>query len=266
MNQKLFLWLGSITLLLLQACGEIGNHKDNIQEVRTVDTTQSDTTQQVAKNTPPVIGDMKKHNGEVAACVTKYRQSPINVTTPGEKKEHSLKFKYVSSHEVVENLGHTVELLYDKGSEVAFDGKTYRLVQFHFHTPSEHKINADEFPMEVHMVHRGADSTYLVVALLFQQGEENAFLKTFIPDIPKQVGDTTESKKELNLTNLFPKDERFYTYSGSLTTPPYTEGVRWIIFRQPVTCSKEQIAVFKKIEGFNARNLQPMNLRRIEEF
>jgi len=267
MNQKLFLLLvGFVALLLLQACGRIGNNTEGVQEVKTVDTTLADTTQQVVKNTLPIIDNMKEHNDEVATCITKYRQSPINVTTPGEKKEHSLKFKYISAHEVVENLGHTVKLLYDKGSELAFDGKNYRLVQFHFHTPAEHKINADEFPMEVHMVHRGPDSTYLVVALLFQQGEENSFLKAFISDIPKQVGDTTTSKKELDLTNLFPKDERFYTYSGSLTTPPYTEGVRWVIFRQPVTCSKAQVEVFKKIEGFNARNLQPMNLRKIEEF
>ncbi|OJJ16828.1 hypothetical protein BKI52_33530 [marine bacterium AO1-C] len=267
MNQKLSLLLiGLVSLVLVQACGSIGSKTEGIQEVRTVDTTLTDTTQQITENKPPVINDMKKHNTEVATCVTKYRRSPINITTPGEQKEHSLKFKYVSAHEVVENLGHTVKLLYDKGSELTFDGKNYRLVQFHFHTPAEHRINADEFPMEMYLVHRGADSTYLVVSLLFNEGEENSFLKSFISDIPKKTVETTESKKEIDLTNLFPKDERFYTYAGSLTNPPYTEGVRWVIFRQPVTCSKAQVEVFKKIGGFNARNLQPMNLRKIEEF
>lgn len=250
----------------MSACGGVSRNEENNQKVITIDTTQKDTTNIVTDNTPPEISNMLLHNGEVAVCKTRYRQSPINVTTPGEKKSHKIKFNYVSSHEVVENLGHTVELLYDKGSSVEFNDKTYQLVQFHFHTPSEHKIDGDAYPMEVHLVHRGGDSTYLVVSLLFQEATENTFLKSFIPDIPGKEGNTTETKKEIDLSNLFPKDRRFYTYSGSLTTPPYTEGVRWVIFKQPITCSKEQVAIFKNIEGFNARNLQPMNLRMLEEF
>ena len=254
-------------LLFINACG-INSSDESENRVTTVDSTQSDSTEVLAntKNKVPGIEEMKQHNGEIAACVSKYSQSPVNVTTPGKKAKHKVEFKYVSSHEVVKNLGHTVELMYDKGSAIVFDEKKYQLVQFHFHTPSEHKIDTEHYPMEVHLVHQGVDSTYLVVSLLFEEKKENLFLKNFIADIPKETGDSTETKKEIDLTRLFPGDKRFYTYKGSLTTPPYTEGVRWLIFRQSVGCSKEQIAAFKKIEGFNARKLQPMNARMLEEF
>lgn len=254
-------------LLCINACG-VNPSGQSENRVTIVDTTQSDSTEVLAsiKNKTPMIEDMKLHNGEIATCVSRHHQSPINVTTPGKKAEHKVEFKYVSSHEVVRNLGHTVELEYDKGSAIVFDDKTYQLVQFHFHTPSEHKIDAEHYPMEVHLVHRGADSTYLVVSLLFEERGESPFLKKFITDIPKTSGDTTETKKEIDLTRFFPSDKRFYTYTGSLTTPPYTEGVRWLIFRQTVSCSKAQIAAFKRVEGSNARKLQPMNARMLEEF
>ncbi|WP_299465588.1 carbonic anhydrase [uncultured Microscilla sp.] len=253
--------------LLLNGCG-INSSEDSRQRVTSVDTTPNDSMD-IPYNAPPKvpkIDDMKLHNSEVAYCLTHHRQSPINLNTPGKKAAHTLTFNYVSSHEVVKNLGHTVELEYDKGSSVVFDDKTYQLIQFHFHTPSEHRIDAERYPMEAHLVHQAADSTFLVISLLFEEKKENTFLKRFINDIPKTAGDSTEKSREIDLTKFFPSDQRFYTYSGSLTTPPYTEGVRWVIFKQPVNCSKTQLDIFKKTEGFNARKLQPMNLRKLEEF
>lgn len=260
------LLITTICCLLLNACN-INSPDNSRQRVTTIDTTLTDSLENPkTQQEVPKIADRKLHNIEVASCLSQYRQSPINLNTPGEPTKHKLTFNYVSSHEIVKNLGHTVELMYDKGSSVVFDDKTYQLTQFHFHTPSEHRIDAELYPMETHLVHQAADSTFLVISLLFEEKGENAFLKKFINDIPKTVGDSTEKKQTLDLSQFFPSDKRFYTYVGSLTTPPYTEGVRWVIFKQSISCSKAQLDIFKKTEGFNARKLQPMNLRKLEEF
>jgi carbonic anhydrase len=203
---------------------------------------------------------------EMALCQHKDKQSPIIISSKGKKAHHKLKFEYTSSHEVIKNLGHTVELIYDKGSKLIFNDVSYQLVQFHFHTPSEHHINTQVFPMEMHLVHQSIDSSYLVLSVLFQEKKDNKFLSNFIPDIPSKDGDTNISNKKIDLTTFFPNNKVFYTYGGSLTTPPYTEGVRWIIFQEPVDISREQIEVFKKLEGFNARESQPVNNRKVEIF
>lgn len=206
------------------------------------------------------------YNFQVACCVDSLRQSPINIPVKGTPHTHTIDFHYVNSHEVIENLGHTVELLYDKGSQVFFDEKEYALVQFHFHTPSEHRVNEKGYPMEMHMVHQAPDSSFLVVGLFFEEKEENTFLKEFIKDIPEKEGETMEGNKDINLRNIFPAEKSFYTYPGSLTTPPYTENVRWVLFKNPVPLSLAQLEVFQKLEGFNARDAQPLNHRQVEEF
>lgn len=238
-----------------------GEHTQTKEDITSAEETE------LVENTPSETDTVNypQRNHEYAKCGELHRQSPINIMVPPTKKAHKIAFNYMKSHEVVENLGHTVELLYDKGSTVNYDGEEYNLIQFHFHTPSEHHIDEQAYPMEMHMVHQGEDSTYLVVALLFTEGEANDFLAGFIPDIPKEEGEES-SMKTIDLKQLLPEKKEFFTYSGSLTTPPYTEGVKWVLFKEPVTCTSEQIGSFRQVEGFNARDTQALNHREVDEF
>lgn len=200
-----------------------------------------------------------------AYCHELHRQSPVNLLK-GKKKKHQISFNYMKSHEVVLNLGHTVELKYDEGSFLKFDDKTYQLIQMHFHTPSEHWIERKKFSMEAHLVHKSTDDHYLVLAILFEEGQENKFLANFINDIPQKEQQALESDKRILIADLLPKENKFFTYSGSLTTPPYTEGVLWVIFQKPLQCTSTQLDAIKKVEGFNARNLQKLNHRKVNIF
>jgi len=209
--------------------------------------------------------EKRKQNCDMAVCNEKYRQSPINLSPLSEKGRHSLTFNYVASQKVVENTGHTVKLSENQGSRLQFDGVLYDLVQFHFHTPSEHRIGQKPFDMEMHLVHQSADSAYLVVEVMFRVGEENAFLRQFIKDIPKR-GKRKETMKTLDLAEMIPKKSTGFLYGGSLTTAPFTEGVRWVVLEEPETISKSQLTLFQSIEGFNARALQAVNERKVEAF
>jgi carbonic anhydrase len=260
------LWAALTMCVLLNACN-ITTSGDTTQRVTTIDTTANDsletpTTQQEI----PTITSLKLHNIEVATGVSKYWQAPINLNTPGKAAEHKLSFNYVSEHEVIKNLGNIVKLNPEKGNSVVFDDKTYQLTQLRFYTPSKHRIDAEEYALETHLVHKAADSTFLVVSLVFEPKEENAFLNQLINNVPKNIADSTEKKPTLNLTKFFPSDQRFYTYTGSSTTPPYTSGVRWVIFKQPVRCSRAQLEIFRKTTDSTKRKLAPINQRKLEEF
>ncbi|MEL6109217.1 MAG: carbonic anhydrase family protein [Planctomycetota bacterium] len=202
-------------------------------------------------------------------------QSPINILTQAVAKDtpHSIVLDYKRSTERVRNLGHTIEVEYDAGNTIAFDGKVFDFRQFHFHTPSEHLVDGVTYPMEMHMVHtlkeRNAENetVYLVIGALFKQGRENAFLNEFIRAIPKKVGEETVVRGgTVNVNDLFrlaPKLE-FYHYNGSLTTPPYTETVTWLIIKSVFEASPQQIETFKRLEGNNARHVQALFGRKVD--
>ncbi|GAB4402238.1 MAG: carbonic anhydrase family protein [Microscillaceae bacterium] len=215
----------------------------------------------------PVPGSPEWHaaNKSCARCELPHRQSPINLKK-GSRETHQFQWQYHPSHEVVLNLGHTVELKYDEGSGAIFDGESYQLVQMHFHTPSEHWVRKQRYPMEAHLVHQAKNGHYLVLAVLFTSGNSHPFLETFIGDIPKNAEAIYEKDKNIDIRQLLPTSPAFYTYSGSLTTPPYTEGVRWVVFQAPVAASKAQIEAIQSVEGFNARTLQKVYHRRVAHF
>lgn len=260
------LWAALTLCVLLNACN-INTSGDSTQRVTTIDTTANDsletpTTQQEI----PKIANLKLHNIQVATGLSQYWRASINLNTPGKASEHTLSFKYVKEHEVIQNAGNIVKFAPEKGNTVVFDEKGYQLTQLHFYTPSKHRIDAEKYPMETHLVHQAADSTFLVISVLFEQKKENTFLKKLINDIPKTIADSTDKKPTLNLTKFFPSDQRFYTYVGSPNAPPYTQGVRWVIFKQPIHCSKAQLDAFSKTIDTNTRKLPPINQRKLEEF
>jgi len=206
-----------------------------------------------------------------------FAQSPINIITKQTDKNHGepLSFVFHSDINAAENLGHTIQVDFKPGSTCMVNGKDYSSKQFHFHTPSEHLVDGMTFPMEMHIVNMVIDSgkkdnpSYLVVALLFKMGAENNFLKEFLSKIPEKEGEKNELPLgQVKLEDVFsqiPKNEMksYYTYKGSLTTPPYTETVQWVILKYIVEASEEQIMRIERMEGNNARHVQAVNDRKI---
>ena len=204
-------------------------------------------------------------------------QSPINIISHNADKagKDQLSVNFHSVISAVENLGHTIQIDFREGSTCIVNGKGYSSKQFHFHTPSEHLVDGMTFPMEMHIVSILNDSnktekpSYLVVAVLFKMGVENNFLKEFLNKVPDKEGDKNElSSSEVKLEDLLsqiPKNEvkTFYTYKGSLTTPPYTESVQWIILKHVIEASEEQIMRIEEMEGNNARHVQALNARKV---
>ena len=147
--------------------------------------------------------------------------------------------------------------------EVRVGDRAYRLVQFHWHTPAEHEVDEQRFPMEMHLVHAAADGSTLVVAVFLRAGAANATLAPMFSQLPKQSG-AHAKVTQVNLSALIPRHEESARYTGSLTTPPFTEGVRWVVIAPPIDVSQEQIAAFAALfpEG-NSRHVQPVNGRRV---
>jgi carbonic anhydrase len=204
-------------------------------------------------------------------------QSPINIITTGvepNSKQHN-DLKFTGSINAIENLGHTIQVDFTSGSATLVDGKSYDLKQLHFHTPSEHLIDGVTYPLEMHIVSMLNDSVknegskYTVMGILFKMGRENKFLKEFINFIPKEEGKDTLDPSKVKLNDLFAEfsgGEKLieYKYQGSLTTPPYTESVNWVIARRIFEASEDQIARIEKIEGNNARHIRALNNRKIK--
>ncbi|GJM63337.1 carbonic anhydrase family protein [Persicobacter diffluens] len=200
--------------------------------------------------------------------VTGVKQSPINIKTSKicKPKPHQFQCSYKNSHEKIVNTGHTIRLDYDSGSVLEYDGQAYNLRQFHFHTPSEHLIDGITYPMEAHFVHTAADNdtTYLVVGVLFKEGNENDFLKKFINSVPDHEGEKELWTDYINADDIVKASDHFYCYDGSLTTPPFTETVKWFVKQDILDASEEQIMMINELEGNNARHIQAVNNREIE--
>lgn len=203
---------------------------------------------------------------EYADCGGKM-QSPIDIIaalqTPG-LKALTLKYEEQISTKVINN-GHSLQMNVVPGSTWLLDGLEFELLQFHFHCPSEHKVDGKAFPMEAHLVH-AIDGKIAVIGLFFAEGAENAVLAKFMSSLPTHVDAENDVDVTYNPLNLLPADKSYYHYVGSLTTPPCTEGVQWYVMKKPIEASAEQIAKFSEImPPNNARPVQPLNGRPIKE-
>jgi len=198
-----------------------------------------------------------------------HSQSPINILTsqamPGR---HEVAFHYRTSKEHVRNLGHTVQVAYDPGSTIEFDGKVYDLVQFHFHTPSEHLLDGLTYPMEMHLVHRehGNPERLLVVGVLFKAGDASPLLERLLADVPRQAGAVADLDVTLDASFILKPGEGYYHYEGSLTTPPYSEIVTWLVLDETHHASVDQIETLNRIEGDNARHIQHPRSRPVDHW
>jgi len=201
-----------------------------------------------------------------ATCGTGKSQSPIDVSAPSEQDLANIAFHYQPSEVNILNNGHTVQVNYDAGSYIELDGVRYDVAQFHFHAPSEHAVDGNLFAAEIHIVHKSADGTLAVVGILLDEGAQNDAFQPFIDNLPAEKSDAKDAGVSINAADLLPSVQTTFRYSGSLTTPPCTEGVNWLLMTTPVELSATQIETLASLfEGGNNRPVQPLSDRPLTE-
>jgi len=199
-------------------------------------------------------------------CKLGQHQSPIDIPDARARKGDlpGLLFNYRPSPLAIVDNGHTVQVNYAPGSFVTVAGTRYELVQFHFHKPAEEKISGKGHDMDVHLVHRGPDGKLAVVAVLLDAGKPNPLIRTLWDNVPKEKGkEAVLDAVKINAVELLPPNKGYYTFAGSLTTPPCSEDVTWFVLKTPVTLSADEIARFGRLYPMNARPIQPVNDRDI---
>ena len=200
---------------------------------------------------------------EFVACIDGTAQSPIDVSNATELNLVDIGFNFGETALNILNNGHTIQVNADEGSSITYNEISYDLLQFHFHHPSEHTVNGEAAAMEIHFVHRDSSSGNLaVVGVLLMAGEEdNAAYADIFNNLPAEKSDAQTLDAVVDLMSLLPEQQTFYTYQGSLTTPPCSEIVRWLLLDTPVYLSEAQLEAFGAIFEMNARPTQPLNER-----
>ncbi len=199
------------------------------------------------------------------ACSDGHEQSPIDIHGAHLNKNlPPIEFHYVSGIMSMVNNGHTIQVTAPAGSYIVVGGVRYDLVQFHFHHPGEEAVKGKLPDMSLHLVHKSADGKIAVIAVRLNEGNPNAVLAGLWPHLPKTVGATDKAVESMSPAGLLPADKGYWTYEGSLTAPPCTEGVRWFVFEQTVDISREQLKNFGYLYKVDSRMLQSAHGRKIE--
>jgi len=201
-----------------------------------------------------------------ATCATGKQQAPINLSAGAATPQDvpNLVFGYKPSSLSMTNNGHTVQMTYQAGSSLGRVGgkDMWTLAQFHFHAPSEHTVDGTSYPLEIHLVHLdAAGKPAAVVGVFVQAGKENAALARAFQSLPAKEGDAIAPVGEtIDAGALLPADKTFFTYAGSLTTPPCTEGITWYVLKAPIEMSRAQIAAYTQLEhlGHTSRPIQSL--------
>lgn len=205
-----------------------------------------------------------KLDKEFATCSRGKAQSPVDVTGALKSNLKPLAFDYRGGTAEILNNGHTVQVNYEPGSTLTAGGRRFELKQFHFHAPSENTFNGRHFPLEGHLVHADKDGKLAVVAVMFSEGAANPLLAALWKTMPTKEGDKKALAEQRSALEMLPAERDYYQFAGSLTTPPCSEGVLWLVIKKPVTASKAQLEVFSKTMGFaNNRPVQPLNARQV---
>jgi carbonic anhydrase len=197
-------------------------------------------------------------------CALGRNQSPIDLAGFVEADLKPLKLVYRPGAVDIVNNGHTVQVNYAPGSTLDVNGRSFELKQFHFHAPSENRIAGRQFPLEAHLVHADKEGNLAVVAVMFQAGATNALLAKLWEKLPAKAGEKAGLPAGLDVALFLPADRDYYRFNGSLTTPPCSEGVWWLVMKKPASASAAQIDQFTRAIGFaNNRPVQPVNARPV---
>lgn len=198
------------------------------------------------------------------ACAAGKNQSPINLTGFIKAALKPIVFNYKSNSAEILNNGHTVQVNALPGSSISVDGIQFELKQFHFHAPSENLINKKSFPMEAHLVHADKDGNLAVVAVMVTEGKANKALEKEWAQMPKKEGEKLTLSSDISPLEILPSNRDYYRFNGSLTTPPCSEGVRWLVMKHPISASKAQIEQFVQVMHHpNNRPVQAVNARSV---
>jgi carbonic anhydrase len=198
------------------------------------------------------------------ACQDGKEQSPIDLPNAVDLSSQELAIAYHSSPLILLNNGITLQGNCQPGSWLHLNNQSYELLQFHFHSPSEHQIAGKAFDMELHLVHRSLAGALAVIGVLIQKGKENPLIQKIWEAMPNEMNvEKYVPEIEINAEKLLPKDRSFYQYTGSLTTPPCSEGVEWIVMQEAIALSSGQVDRFQQVFARNARPIQPLNQRTL---
>ena len=212
--------------------------------------------------------DWARLNPEFNLCAQGLRQSPIAIdeTNTLQGPAEPLQIHYQPSNAMVLNNGRTVQIDVVGDNTLAVRSTTYKLYQIVFHHPSEERVNGRTFAMVAHLMHRDVDGQVAVVAVLLDPGQANAFIHKVWTHMPLDAGDRVRMPAGLlDVNELLPQDMRYYQFMGSLTTPPCAENVLWMVLKQPVQISTEQLRLFSQLYPANARPVQPLNGRVVRD-
>jgi carbonic anhydrase len=206
-----------------------------------------------------------KINSANSKCEIGERQSPIDIRDGIKVDLDVLRFDYKpSSFSVIDN-GHTIQVNVGSGNNITISGRSFELQQLHFHKPSEERINGKGFDMVAHLVHKDREGKLAVVAVLLEGGSANSVVQQIWNNLPLEKNEAVKAINNLDLNQLLPSKRDYYTYMGSLTTPPCTEGVLWLVLKTSVELSADQIDIFNRFYPMNARPIQRTSTRVIKE-
>ena len=214
-----------------------------------------------------------KLNRDWLLCAEGIHQSPVDFTGAEHVKFNEIKLtiapaslKIVHQTHVIEAIdnGHTIQINYDEGETFEIGNESYKLRQYHFHSPSEHTVNGRHYAMEMHLVHISKDKKLAVIGVFIEEGRHNEAFDTIWSNLPRKTGQEVHHENvQVDVDDMLPKNKATYRYMGSLTTPPCSEGVRWFVYVEPIQMSRDQIKAFREIFHGNNRPTQPLNDRNL---
>ncbi|WP_156954913.1 carbonic anhydrase family protein [Carnobacterium funditum] len=249
--------LGVLVFFGLSGCGQ--------KQVVEADKSVQETTEQTSENENEAHLDYE--NQKEWTFESGEMQSPINIETSNAEimnEDGSLTLNYLEEAiDVVDN-GHSIEI--EDGGQALIAGRSFELTQFHLHSPSEHTLDGEHFPIELHFVHKAQDGRLAVIAVFFKEGAGNETFEAILTDVNANEETTVASGLRLNVTELLPSNKSYYHYLGSLTTPPLTENVEWYVMENPIEVSAEQIVTFNEYYEGNNREVQPLGERSVLKY
>ena len=258
--------LGAFALLGLSGCGQeqTTEAESGVQEA-TAEATSEPTTEKTTEAAAEEHLDYE--NQEDWTFESGEMQSPINIETGAAEAmnaDGSLILDYEEEViDVIDN-GHSIEM--EDGGQATIAGRSFELKQFHLHSPSEHTLDGEHYPIELHFVHKAQDGRLAVIAVFFEEGAANAAFQAILDDVKANEESDVASGLSLNVAELLPANKSYYHYLGSLTTPPLTENVEWYVLANPVEASAEQIAAFNEYYVGNNREVQPLGERSVLKY
>lgn len=266
-KQLLIAGASVVAMLSLAACTGTGQGSEPVESVAPTMTTSAAQADDVqwgyeGEGAPENWGEL---DPDYEMCGIGMEQSPVDLVSADLEDLPDLVFDYVPSSWSVTNNGHTVQVTPDQPYSMELDGRDNTLLQMHLHTPSEHLVGGESFDAEAHFVHSDSDDQLTVVGVLFEEAAPNPIIEQLLAEAPSTVDEVVQVEEEMDLSTLLPESREYNTYSGSLTTPPCSEDVTWIVYTQPISASMEQITDLNALMGTNSRPVQDLNDRDIKD-